>query len=240
MVATTFNADDLDISVKFQSKKDGTIYKAWDDGTSGGPSLVSSSKKSKVLIQETFRLPGIQHEDLERIIIEYRRFQPVTFKNVALRPSVDTDVQIECEKVGDSLMNQPLLTFEDISINFNTQQIQEKYLLICFWDMEQRPSRNCILQLSKKAPELAAEDVSVIAIQVSKVEQAKLDEWIMENNVSFPVGMIKGDEEKNHRNWGIRFLPWLILTDKKQAIRAEGFSITELDQKIGELDNVEQ
>jgi hypothetical protein len=52
--------------------------------------------------------------------------------------------------------------------------------------------------------------------------------------------MIEDDSEKTRFNWGVKSLPWLILTDKKQAVRAEGFPITELDWKIGELENVQQ
>ena len=98
--------------------------------------------------------------------------------------------------------------------------------------MQQRPSRNCIQQLSKSAQELKAKGVEVVAIQASKIERAKLDKWIKENGITFPVGMIQGDERKTRRAWGVKSLPWLILTDKKHKVTAEGFSITELEGKI--------
>jgi hypothetical protein len=44
-----------------------------------------------------------------------------------------------------------------------------------------------------------------------KVERAKLDKWINENKVPFPVGMVQGDEEKTRFTWGVRSLPWRIL-----------------------------
>ena len=53
--------------------------------------------------------------------------------------------------------------------------------------------------------------------------------------ITLPVGMIQDDEEKTRFNWGIRSLPWLILTDKEHIVRAEGFNINELDGKITAL-----
>ena len=43
--------------------------------------------------------------------------------------------------------------------------------------------------------------------------------------------MIQGDA-KTRFTWGVRSLPWLILTDAKHVVRAEGFALTELDDKI--------
>jgi len=42
--------------------------------------------------------------------------------------------------------------------------------------------------------------------------------------------MIQGDEEKIRFTWGVKFLPWLILTDKQHIVQADGFSINELAQ----------
>jgi hypothetical protein len=35
----------------------------------------------------------------------------------------------------------------------------------------------------------------------------------------------------------VKSLPWLILTDKKHVVIAEGFNIDELDEKIKEVEN---
>ena len=97
-----------------------------------------------------------------------------------------------------------------------------------------------MLQLSKRAQELAAKNVAVVAIQTSKVEQDKFNDWIKKNNIPFSVGMIQGDEEKIRFIWGVRSLPWLILTDKKHTVAAEGFGLNELSQKITEKENVKK
>jgi len=119
-----------------------------------------------------------------------------------------------------------------IDIEFDINQAKDSKLLLCFWDMNQRPSRNCMIQINKKAQELKEEEVVVIAIQASNIDKNALNEWVKKNNISFPVGMIQGDTEKALFKWGVKSLPWLILTDSKHTVRAEGFGLTELDDKI--------
>jgi hypothetical protein len=131
-----------------------------------------------------------------------------------------------------SLIGKPLPHFENIKIDFNPVQVKDRRMLICFWDINQRPSRNCIMQLSKKVKELEQKDVMVIAVHVSKIEQEKLDEWIKENDITFPVGIIVGQEKQIRFNWGVESLPWLILTDERHIVSSSGFSATELDGKI--------
>ena len=131
-----------------------------------------------------------------------------------------------------TLIKEKLPELKDLGINLSPADVNDRSMLVCFFDYEQRPSRNCILQLSERAQELKAKDIVVVAVQTSKIEQAKLDEWFKENNVLFPVGMIKGDSEKIRLAWGVKSLPWLILTDKKHIVTVEGFNHDGLDKKI--------
>ncbi len=134
-------------------------------------------------------------------------------------------------KTPASLTGKSLPDLNNLHLSTDPNQFKDKAVLICFWDMNQRFSRNYILQLNKKAPELSEKKVVVIAVQASKIEQAKLDEWIKENNITFPVGMIEGDSEKTRFAWGVKSLPWLILTNKEHIVRFEGFGIDELKEK---------
>jgi len=129
-------------------------------------------------------------------------------------------------------VGKPLPEFDGIKLNLAEEQIKDKTILLCFFNMNQRPSRNCILQLSKRIKELMAKDVVVIPIQASKIGEDELNDWVKKNNIPFPVGMIQGDQEKTRFTWGVRSLPWLILTDKKHNVTAEGLSIAELDDKL--------
>ena len=98
--------------------------------------------------------------------------------------------------------------------------------------MQQRPSRYCLNQLAKQAEQLKQKGVTVIAIQASQVDENKLNEWIKKYNIPFKVAMIQDNEEQTRFAWGVRSLPWLILTDKNHIVRAEGFGVNELNERI--------
>jgi hypothetical protein len=132
-------------------------------------------------------------------------------------------------------MGKPLPELDGIKLNFSVEQIKDKAILLCFFDMNQRPSQNCIQQLSTRAKELTAKDIVAVAVQAPNVDGSVLNEWAENNNITFPVGMVRGDEEKARFSWGVRSLPWLILTDKRKTIRAEGFGIDMLEEKLKQI-----
>jgi len=132
-------------------------------------------------------------------------------------------------------VGKPLPKFESIKLRLSAQQTKDRAILISFFDMNQRPSRHCIMRLARQAQQLKQKGVTVVVIQASKINENKLNEWVKKNNIPFPVGMIQGDVEKTHFTWGIRSLPWLILTDMEHIVRAEGFVLTELDEKISAI-----
>jgi len=133
------------------------------------------------------------------------------------------------------LLDKPLPELKDLRIDLSPVDTNNKMILVCFWDMEQRPSRNCIMRLAKQAQQLKQKGVTVVAVQASKIDENKLNEWVKKNNIPFPIGMVQGDVEKTRFAWGVRSLPWLILTDEEHIVRAEGFGINELDEKITTL-----
>ena len=141
----------------------------------------------------------------------------------------------QMSKEPPSLMGKSLPDFTNIRFNFVSKQTDEKVILICFFDMDQRPSRNYIGELAKRAKELKEQGVIVIAIQALKADENKLDEWIKKNNISFPVGIVQGDAEKVRFSWGVKSLPRLILTNDKHYVVAEGFNLKELDNKLKQL-----
>ncbi len=124
--------------------------------------------------------------------------------------------------------------FEGIIIDIGADKAKDKMILVCFFDMDQRPSRNCMRQLNARAKELMAKDVVVVAVHASKVDDSVLKEWVKKNNISFTVGTVQGDEEKTRFSWGVRSLPWLILTDTQHIVIAEGFTLAELDEKLND------
>ncbi|MGB2864338.1 MAG: hypothetical protein WBC05_13490 [Sedimentisphaerales bacterium] len=130
------------------------------------------------------------------------------------------------------LKDKPLPDMKQFAVVQDPNQTKDKMMLVCFFDMDQRPSRNCMRQLSAKAQELKTKGVLVVAVHASKVDDNKLRLWIQKYHISFPVGMIKADAPKTRIAWGVRSLPRLILTDTQHVVIAEGFSVTELDEKL--------
>ncbi len=134
-------------------------------------------------------------------------------------------------QVGLSVGN-PLPGLDGIKVDLPEEQTKDKAVLVCFFDMQQRPSRNCVMQLCKRVEELKEKGVVVAAVQASKVEQNVLDDWVKQQGISFSVGTIQEDEKKVRFNWGVKSLPWMILADKRRVVVAEGFGLSELDERI--------
>jgi len=130
---------------------------------------------------------------------------------------------------------KPLPEFESINIDFDLGRAKDKMILVCFWDMEQRPSRNCVRELAKRMEELKGKGVIIVAVHISKSNGNTLDEWIKKNNIPFSVGATQGNVEKVRSNWGFESLPWLILTDNNHLVRAEGFALNELEVKLQQI-----
>ena len=131
-----------------------------------------------------------------------------------------------------SLIGKPLPELKGLGVNLSPANANDKVILVCFFDMNQRPSRNTVIRLARRVEELKQKDVVIIAIHVSKITEDTLDKWIKDQSISFPVGMVQGDEEEARFTWGVKSLPWLILIDKEYIVRAEGFALAELDKKV--------
>jgi hypothetical protein len=178
------------------------------------------------------KLDSLKWIDLQRCKVTEEGLQQLNNKLPALRWHLDRDsLSIQ----PPSLVGKPLLKLKDFKLNLSLPESNDKKMLVCFFDMNQRPSRNCIMQLAKRAEELKQQGITLIAVQASKINENTLNERIKKNNIPFPVGMIEGNEEKIRFTWGVRSLPWLILTDTKHIVHTEGFNLSELDAKIKEV-----
>ena len=130
------------------------------------------------------------------------------------------------------LINKPLPELEAVGVDVLPSDANDRMILVCFFDMEQRPSRSCVIQLAKRAEELKRKGVTVVAVQVSVVKMDNLDQWVKKNRIPFPVGMARDDETKARFTWGVKSLPWLILTDREHVVTAEGFGLAELGNEL--------
>lgn len=130
-----------------------------------------------------------------------------------------------------SLKGKPLPPLKDLGID-PPAEAEGKMLLVCFWDMGQRPSRYCLTQLAAQASQLGDKGVVVVAVQAAQVEENALSGWLQQNKVPFKTGTLTGNADKAKFAWGAAALPHLILTDRKHTVVAEGFSLSDLDKQI--------
>ena len=82
------------------------------------------------------------------------------------------------------------------------------------------------------AEELAGQNMVVVAVQASKMDPESLNSWRNKYGVSIPIGIVQTDQEKARFAWGVRSLPWLILSDSRRIVTAEGFRLSELGSRI--------
>jgi hypothetical protein len=111
-------------------------------------------------------------------------------------------------------------------------------MLVCFWDMEQKPSRRCVETLAVKAGQLEKAGVTVVLVHVPTADRAKVEQAAVQAKATFPLGVVPAGTDNGKAlldSWGAHSLPWLVLADAKGAVRAEGFSVDQLDAKLAEL-----
>jgi hypothetical protein len=131
-----------------------------------------------------------------------------------------------------SLASQPLPNLTSLSVDVPLAAIEGKRLAICFFDVNQRPSRHYVTQLASRAESLKDDGFVCMVVQASQTDPYILNQWVQSNAIPFTVETIKVPSEKTCFNWGVRSLPWLILADNKHSVVSEGISIKELDSRL--------
>jgi len=130
------------------------------------------------------------------------------------------------------LIGKPLPDLAPLGVDPSVLKADGKMVLVCFWDVEQRGSRFCVLELAKMAENLSRQGVQVVAVHASKMDEGVLRTWKTKERIPFPLGMVRDDAAKVA--WRVGGLPWLLLTDRGGLVRAVGFPLSELSVKIAE------
>lgn len=137
-----------------------------------------------------------------------------------------------------TLIGKQLPQTDGFGIPLTPDRTKDKIVLFCFWDMKQRSARQCVQELANKTDDLKKKGVLIVLIHASPADPNAMNQWMTKFKIFSPCGVITGDSikvETIRNKWGVRGLPWLILTDKNHIVRAEGFSINELDERITAL-----
>jgi hypothetical protein len=131
-----------------------------------------------------------------------------------------------------SILGRPLPSLAGLSKDLADTRNDGSPLLVCLCDLEQRPSRQCLVDLAKQADKLAAKAIRVIVVQTSKADLKQFEAFLKANGITFPIHMTEGDFEAKRSTWGAKSLPWLILTDKSLVVTGEGLAAAEVAKPL--------
>ncbi|MBN2129568.1 MAG: hypothetical protein JW741_08725 [Sedimentisphaerales bacterium] len=134
-----------------------------------------------------------------------------------------------------SLVGKALPSMAAWAGDISTEVAAGKPVLVCFLDVQQRPSRNCLRQLTKEADRLNEKGVAVVVVQALEVDDETFKRWASPTGTHIRLSRIKESAEQVQSLWCVRSLPWLILTDAEHIVRAEGLPLNQLDAALEKL-----
>ena len=142
---------------------------------------------------------------------------------------------------AESKIGKPVPGFDTIRFGtFETEQTKGRQLLVCFWDMDQRPSRQCIRVLQEQSGTSRDKNTVVLVVNAGAKRGKEAEDWLKENGPSLTAGIVKGDPHDTLLAWGARGLPWLVLTDKEHVITKAGFNLGALEQTEGKAERAKE
>ena len=143
--------------------------------------------------------------------------------------------EVEEPPEPESLKGKPLPSLEAVALQ-NLDAIEGNMILLCFFDLEQRPSRHFVKTLAGRTKPLAKLGVVVLGVESSGMARPEALNWMKENGLSFPIGRIEKEREKILASFGVESLPWLLLTDRGHVVRFENIEFDEIEEKVKELE----
>jgi protocatechuate 3,4-dioxygenase beta subunit len=154
--------------------------------------------------------------------------------NVVIKLGVNQSSFSQAAPRRPSLKGKPLPELAALGLNGDATPTG-KPILLCLFDIEQRPSRRFVRQLAEQHEALRQQGVTVLGAQAAVTTVEAFKDWKDGNPVPFPVGRLP--EKTANTKWAsdVESLPWLILTDADRRVTAEGFALDELDAKLKAL-----
>ena len=151
-----------------------------------------------------------------------------------------------------SLVGQKLPDLSSLEIGYDPGRIPNRKTLVCFVDVTQHASQSAIRYLNKIQYDLQQRKVALVCVQVTPFDEDKFNAWKKDNKIRLPIAALPGDAWWNAKKkllnlnppsnrpgilaekWGVRSLPWMILTDEDQTIMATGFEYGRILQLVPE------
>jgi len=151
--------------------------------------------------------------------------------NVVIRLGVNQSFSSRAAPKRPSLKGKPLPDLTAMDLNSESAPAG-KPVLLCLFDLEQRPSRRFVRQLAEQHDALRQKGLTVLGVQAAVTTAESFKEWKDANPVPFPVGRLA--EKADNTKWAssVESFPWLILIDSERRVTAEGFALDELEAKL--------
>jgi hypothetical protein len=131
-----------------------------------------------------------------------------------------------------ALQPQPSAPLAVLDTDVKPETLAGKKVLVCFFDMNQRPSRRLVQDLAAEAKLLEQNNLPVLLIQAGEADKAAVQKWLRASGVPFAAGTTAPAMPKLLEDWTVQALPWLVLLDESRVIRATGFDLEQLDQSL--------
>ncbi len=128
------------------------------------------------------------------------------------------------------LYGKALPDFNTLGIYLNRRSLMGKRLLIHFCDMNEMHGWYSVIDLVNRHQQFKDNGIETVLIQTPPLPPGTLRQWerkwkTMPWPLPFKVNMVDTGDIRKAQQWGIRRLPWTILTDQKHIVTAEGFSL---------------
>lgn len=153
--------------------------------------------------------------------------------NVVLKLGVNQSFSSRETPKRPSLKGKPLPDLTAVGLPADCSPAG-KPLLLCLFDLEQRPSRRFTRLLAEQHGTLREKGITVLGLQAAIASADVLKEWKETSPPPFPVGQITEKNDKTKWACDVDSMPWLILTDAEHRVVAEGFAFEDLDAKLKE------
>jgi len=131
-----------------------------------------------------------------------------------------------------SVQPRPPAPLASLDIEGKPKTLAGKKVLVCFFDMNQRPSRRLVQDLAARVKLLEQNNLPVLLIQASEADKGAVQQWLRAAGVPFVAGTTAATMPTLQQDWTVRALPWLVLLDEGHTIRAAGFDLQQLDESL--------
>lgn len=133
-----------------------------------------------------------------------------------------------------TLVGQKLPELFMNNLDLSREQVEGKRILVCLFKSIWAEARYGMMVLAEQAEELEKEGVVIVGIHLGNRRETQTREWLIDNNIEFPCGLIEDDKTLYS---GLTDLPRLILTDTNHVVVAEGFGVEKVREKIKDMNS---